>query len=437
MMAEQISHYRIINQLGAGGMGEVYLAEDTQLGRKIALKLLPEKFTQDEDRVRRFEREARAASALNHPNIITIYEIGQVEATHYIATEFIDGQTLRQQIAGRKLTLNAALEVAIQVASALTAAHEAGITHRDVKPENIMVRRDGIVKVLDFGLAKLTERRATATDSDAPTKGKVETDPGTVMGTAQYMSPEQARGQEVDARSDIFSLGGVLYEMIAGRAPFEGPSANDVIAAILTKEPPPLSRFAPEVPTELQRIAAKALRKERDERYQGIKDLLVDLKSLKQDLELEAKLKGGADFEMRKAESVEPDAQSAIRDPQSAMVTRTTSSAEIFLSEIKRHKRGVVLALVIFIIAGAGAASWLSRWIGQRQPAAALKITRLTFTGKATEAAISPDGKYVAYVQAEGGEQSLWLSQVAVSSHNQIVPPAEVVYRSLTFSGAG
>jgi len=220
-----LSHYRIVKQLGAGGMGEVYLAEDTRLDRKVALKLLPAEFTQDEDRVRRFIQEAKAASALNHPNIITIYEIGQEQGAHYIATEFIDGQTLRQRMLPERMSLALALDLAMQTASALVAAHEAGIVHRDIKPENVMVRRDGIVKVLDFGLAKLTERPATEVNIDAPTAAKIETDPGTVMGTASYMSPEQARGQKLDARTDIFSLGVVLYEMIAGRSPFEGVNA--------------------------------------------------------------------------------------------------------------------------------------------------------------------------------------------------------------------
>ncbi len=332
MIGRQISHYQILSLLGAGGMGEVYLAQDTMLRRKAALKLLPAHFTADENRVRRFIQEAQAASALNHPNIITIYEIGQVEGRRLIATEFIDGQTLRQQMTGARLKLRDTLEVAIQIASALAAAHAAGIVHRDIKPENVMVRPDGLVKVLDFGLAKLTEAQATELDKEAPTVVKVSTDPGTVMGTISYMSPEQARGLEVDGRTDIFSLGVALYEMLTGRAPFEGTTIADVIAAILDREPPPLSRYSPEAPAELQRIVTKALRKDRDERYQGIKDLLVDLKSLKQEMEM-------------------AEAGSA----------RTTSSAEYIVAQIKRHRLGVGLTLAALVVAAAVAFFYFNR----------------------------------------------------------------------------
>src|SRR5262245_11536188 len=289
-----ISHYQVLSLLGAGGMGEVYLAEDTRLGRKVALKLLPQKFTQDRERVLRFQQEARAASALNHPNILTIYEIGEFEGRHFIATEFIDGQTLRM-LMGAQIKLPAALDVATQVASALAAAHEAGIVHRDIKPENIMARRDGYIKVLDFGLAKLTEQfspdRTTVADSDTSTKGLVHTDPGKLMGTARYMSPEQIRGREVNGRSDVFSLGVVLYEMVTGRGPFDGAAPGEVMAAVLNQEPPPLRRYTRDAPAELERIVGKALAKDCEERYQVIKDLLLDLKSLKLELEVEAKLK--------------------------------------------------------------------------------------------------------------------------------------------------
>lgn len=284
-----ISHYRIIKELGRGGMGEVYLAYDTRLGRKVAIKLLPEFFTRDKGRVRRFEQEARAASALNHPNILTIYELGQEDSIYFIATEYIEGKTLRQHMAQGEMRLTEVLDIAMQVASALSAAHQAAVVHRDIKPENIMIRPDGYVKVLDFGLAKLTERPAT--DLEANTRALIKTDAGMVMGTAQYISPEQARGFSVDARTDIWSLGVVLYEMITGRPPFDGPTMGDVISLILLKEAPPLSQYLPEAPAELQRIVKKVLRKDRDERYQTAKDVALDLKNLQRQFESEKEFK--------------------------------------------------------------------------------------------------------------------------------------------------
>ncbi len=264
-------------------MGQVYLAQDTRLGRKIGLKLLPAQFAQDEDRVRRFEREARAASALNHPNILTIYEIGQADGTTFIATEFIEGQTLRQQMAGKPMKLRETLDIAIQVSSALAAAHEGGIVHRDVKPENIMLRRDGHIKVLDFGLAKLTGPQVTSIDSQATTGATVCTQPGMLMGTLHYMSPEQVLGEEVDQRTDIFSLGVVMYEMATGTQPFQGNSSTAILDAILHRVPPPPRHSNAELPAELERIIAKALDKDRELRYQTASDLRADLKGLKRD----------------------------------------------------------------------------------------------------------------------------------------------------------
>jgi len=295
LLGRQVDHYRILSLLGAGGMGEVYLAEDMQLGRKVALKLLPGEFTRDRERLYRFEREARAASALNHPNIITIFEIGEVNDIHFIATEFIDGQTLRQRMRSAPVKLSDALDAAMQVASALATAHQAGIVHRDIKPENVMVRPDGIVKVLDFGLAKLivqpSAESTVAADGETLIGEQIKTDPGKMMGTARYMSPEQIRGQEVDGRSDIFSLGVVLYELAAGYAPFGGATPGEVMAAILTRDPPPLTRYSREAPAELERMVSKAMAKERAARYQVVEDFLNDLKNLKLELELEAKLK--------------------------------------------------------------------------------------------------------------------------------------------------
>jgi len=290
---QSLGPYKIISQLGRGGMGEVYLAQDTRLGRRVALKLLPAGFRTDEERLRRFKQEARAASALNHPNIITIHEVGHIADAHFIATEFVEGHTQRASIKSGKMRLDESIDVVIQVASALHAAHEAGILHRDIKPENIMIRPDGYVKVVDFGLAKLSDRQAFIHDTGASFSA-VDTNPGILMGTVTYMSPEQARGLAMDGRSDLFSLGVVFYEMLAGRPPFKGATLSDVIVAILDKEPPALSSYAAEAPAQIESIINKALRKNVGERYQTAGAFLDDLKKLKQDLEVQARIDSGA-----------------------------------------------------------------------------------------------------------------------------------------------
>lgn len=279
MTGETISNYRILEKIGAGGMGEVFLAEDISLGRKLALKILPKHFTQDPERVRRFEQEARAASALNHPNIITIYQIGLHEGAQYIATEYIEGETLRRFIRGKRMRPMEAVEIALQCAGALSAAHQAGIVHRDIKPENIMVRPDGYVKLLDFGLAKLTE-------AGRETQSLLMTQPGMVIGTVAYMSPEQARGLQVDSRTDIFSLGIVLYEMLTGSRPFAGDTPSDMIAALLVADPPPLSDHLTGGAEALGAIVSRMLVKERDDRFQTAQDVINDLKRVRLQLEL-------------------------------------------------------------------------------------------------------------------------------------------------------
>jgi serine/threonine-protein kinase len=283
LVGQSFGPYQIDARGGFGGMGEVYLAQDSRLQRKVALKMLPAYFTIDGERVRRFQQEARAVSALNHPNILTIYEIGQIDARHFIATEFIEGDTLRQRMTKTQMKIGEVLDVATQVAGALSAAHQAGIVHRDIKPENIMLRPDGVVKVLDFGIAKLTEQQGN--DPEAETL--IQTQQGIVMGTANYMSPEQARGLKVDTRSDIFSLGVVIYETLTGRVPFPGQTMTDVLASILMLEPPSLSQSAAGVPDELQRIVRNALQKDKEERYQTAGELRSDLKVLKQRLDSE------------------------------------------------------------------------------------------------------------------------------------------------------
>lgn len=335
-----LGKYEVRSLIGIGGMGEVYLAHDTKLRRSVALKLLSPELRSNSEWLRRFESEAYTASRLNHPNILTVYEISSIDKTNFIATEFVEGESLRQRLKA-PIEFRDLLDIGIQIASALAAAHAAGIVHRDIKPENVMVRRDHVVKVLDFGLAKLVKQEPPS--EDAPTKVMHNTTPGVVMGTANYLSPEQARGLNVDERSDIWSLGVVLYEMSGRKLPFPGDTTSDCIASILTREQPPLEG----VPAEFDRIVTKALRKDRDERYQVIKDLLLDLKSLKQKLEFEVELErtGATDKHRTNQPKLTTNNRAA---------SHPTSSAEFLFSEIKQHKRRAIATLAIFLTAATG-----------------------------------------------------------------------------------
>ena len=357
----KLGRYEIRSQIGAGGMGEVYLAEDTLLHRKVALKLIPAVLATNRARLARLEQEAFAASALNHPNILTVFELGESNNGRFIATEYVDGETLRQRMRHSRLSVREALEVATQVASALTAAHKAAIVHRDIKPENIMVRHDdAVIKVLDFGLAKLTERQLTTkVDTTLPTKALVHTDSGVVMGTAQYMSPEQARGLEVDPRTDIWSLGVVLYEIVTGRLPFEGQTSSDVISDILRKEPPALTLLSDEADERLDEIVTKTLTKDREERYQSAKDLFIDLKRLKQHLDFEAEIERTVPPELRptkggaadsKQEIVTGQTRSAARSA-TADETRPTSGGGHIVTAIKQNKKRTILLAVLATLA--------------------------------------------------------------------------------------
>lgn len=345
----RIGPYKIIHQIGRGGMGEVYLAQDSRLGRRIAIKLLPTRFTSDTDRVRRFRREARAASALNHPNILTIHEIDELDGIHFIATEFVEGHTLRALIQSSAIKPGMILDVAVQVASALAAAHQAGIVHRDIKPENVMLRHDGYVKVLDFGLAKLAERQVTKDDSGASFISMT-TSPGIVLGTLSYMSPEQARGLPVDARTDIFSLGVMLYEMITGTVPFAAPTTGDALVALLEREPPPLAERAPDAPAEFQRILSKALAKEREDRYQTANEMLAELKALKQELELSVKLRrpGSSRSKGASKDASKSAARTATRDRQRP--ARRAVSERGKITSRKRGRAATIATLLIIVI---------------------------------------------------------------------------------------
>src|SRR3989475_626737 len=428
-IGEQFGSYRIQSLLGRGGMGEIYLAQD-KLGRKVALKLLTQRLQGDESGIPRFQREARTLLALNHPHIVTIYDIGQVEGVYYIASELVEGETLRRRLDRDDRALQDLLETAIQIATALAAAHEKGRVHRDITPENPMIRRDGFVKVLDFGIAKLTEKYSTA-ESEAPTLKQVHTAEGMVIGTAPYMSPEQARGLRVDARTDIWSLGVVIYEAVAGRKPFSGDTTPDVINSVIEKTPPPLTRYASDVPEALEWIVSRALRKEKETRYQTAHELLTDLKELRTKVEL-----------AKATASETPDRATSGTHATAASLKGappSTSSAEYVVNEIKQHKTiaSVVVALLALVLAvvGYGIYKWTAK---QSKPAfQSAKFTRLTTSGKASDAAISPDGKWVAHVKSDAGQQSLWLRQVATTSDTQIVPPSWQNYYGITFSKDG
>ena len=430
---QTVGSYEIVSFISRGGMGEVYQAQDRRLSRKVALKILPASFTKDNDRLGRFEQEARTASALNHPNIITIYEVLKTGANHIIATEFVEGETLRRRFSQSQLTLSESLNVAIQVADALSAAHKVGIVHRDIKPENIMLRPDGYVKVLDFGLAKLSEQSAAVSAEEAVTR-QVRTGSGVVMGTAGYMSPEQARGKEVDTRSDVFSLGAVIYEMVSGAKPFDGETPSDTLAAILKSDPAPLSELMPEAPPELVRIVHKSLRKDREERYQVIKDLLIDLRALKQDLEFQEKL--GASRPSAPASTTQA---AAAATPQTGEVRHAISTITDSLTiEIKRHRVATTIALAVLFLVLAGGGYALYKYL-RRSPAhfQTTKVTRLTNSGKVIDATLSPDGRYVVYVLSDARKQSIWIRQVSTANDKLIVPGADVGVFGITISRDG
>jgi len=356
---ERLGAYQILRPIGAGGMGEVYLAQDTRLGRKAAIKILPSSLSADQNRVQRFRQEARAASALNHPNILTIYEIGEQDSILFIASEFVEGRTLRSLIRAGDLRVVEAVDITIQAAGALAAAHNAGIVHRDIKPENIMVRPDGYVKILDFGLAKLIEKQAHGDARGAEIASTFNTEPGVVMGTPHYMSPEQVRGLMVDARTDIFSLGGVLYEMLTGRLAFEGATISEVIAAILEKEPAPLSECAADLPAGLERIVAKSLNKNREQRYASATGLATDLGSVFKAMETEPEAwrrgdtprpAGPADQAPRGTRLVEGKDTGGRRG-----VARTGKHGKRReMSRVKRYGIRVAVALIVLAVAIAG-----------------------------------------------------------------------------------
>src|SRR5258706_6216251 len=388
----KLGRYEIRAKIGEGGMGEVYLALDTELDRTVAIKILPAALASDPQRLQRFIQEAKTASALNHPHILTIHEIGATGDTRFIATEFIDGDTLRQRI-GLAMKLVEILEVAIQTASALSAAHSAGIIHRDIKPENIMVRRDGYLKVLDFGLAKLTGPAGSTTDTEAPTKAMVNTGAGTVLGTANYMSPEEAKGPRVDARTDLGSLGVVLYEMVTGQATFTGETPTETISLIHQKEPAPLTRYAHEVPPELERIVTKTLTKNREERYQTARDLLIDLRNLKRKLEVDAEIDRTTPPEKFGVPPSGGQLSGAPSSPPEGGTPNTrASSAEYLVSGIKQHRIAVAIVAGLVLMALVAGAIGISSYLRARSTDAIESIAVLPFDNQNQ----NPDAEYLA-----------------------------------------